>query len=460
MQFLRLGISSAIVAVQLLLPILFLLNAAPVAKAQALNREEKIQRAMAIIALYPKDTAQVQIDLGKPVKANSMVGFVHAINDKQPPDDLIAPLQPRTWRTGKLAKTIYPRTKKFGSNFVIVLSDLWGYPGQTKARWRAPYHNFEQWENFVRSTVKATQGEPITFEIWNEPDGKEFWIGSKSQWLETCTRAARIITAESHGQAKIAGPSLAHFDSLRLKQYVDHFRSNNLPLDILTWHEFRSDLLLPTMQSEIADLKLYFDQSCKFKSKAGQIFITEYLPEAAQFRPASNLAYLVYLENSKVDGACRACWNESAGSNCWNCSLEGLLAVNQGKYLPRSVWWIYKYYADGVTARVKSTTDDPRVVCVAAKGCTANTAANLLIGYCGESLICPEKKVITVTITNLPKASNRRFEVRRIPSMGEQPIKEPSIILTKPMPSNTTDCTIVLPALKLFEAYQVQVLND
>ena len=73
-------------------------------------------------------TAQATVDFARPVATHSLVGFLHGLDDLQPADRLVVPLQPTLWR-GSLDSAPYARAVGFGARYMLVVSDLWGYPG-------------------------------------------------------------------------------------------------------------------------------------------------------------------------------------------------------------------------------------------------------------------------------------------------------------------------------------------
>ena len=69
------------------------------------------------------------------------------------------------------------------------------------------------------------------------------------------------------------------------------------------------------------------------------------------------------MEAGGAAAAGRSCWPALDGSdNCRNGTLEGLLTPG-GR--PRSAWWAYRAYADGVDGRVPGSSSDPAVAVLA-----------------------------------------------------------------------------------------------
>jgi hypothetical protein len=62
------------------------------------------------------------------------------------------------------------------------------YPG-----FRAEPANIEDWRTFVRTVVSRYKGRIQAYEIWNEPNLKDFWTGTTDQMLTLTKEASQII---------------------------------------------------------------------------------------------------------------------------------------------------------------------------------------------------------------------------------------------------------------------------
>lgn len=88
----------------------------------------------------PAPGAVVTADFSHPRRVRSVVGLLHGMDAARPPARLIRPLAPLTWR-GNLFSAPYGRATGFGARYIIVLSDLWGYPGANWYGGRAPWED-------------------------------------------------------------------------------------------------------------------------------------------------------------------------------------------------------------------------------------------------------------------------------------------------------------------------------
>lgn len=96
------------------------------------------------------------------------------------------------------------------------------------------------WATCVEHAFQHWLGRPspvLFHEVWNEPDfpALGFFNGSQQDYFELYARTSRQLRALD-GDAKIAGPATAF--PFWLNAFVDHVRQNQLPLDVLTFHQY------------------------------------------------------------------------------------------------------------------------------------------------------------------------------------------------------------------------------
>ena len=117
-----------------------------------------------------------------------MVGFLHGIGQTAPPDNMIRPLRPALWR-GTPSSAPFERVHSYGAQYVLVLSDLWGYPVNGLPH-GVPYEHPKQWIDFVRRVATSFRGQDVVFDVWNEPSG-----GTINDWLSVYGAAYTAIKA-------------------------------------------------------------------------------------------------------------------------------------------------------------------------------------------------------------------------------------------------------------------------
>ncbi|MGC9525187.1 MAG: GH39 family glycosyl hydrolase [Limnospira sp.] len=386
----------------------------------------------------------------------SMSGFLHSVEQNEPPDNQIRPLAPKLWRMGRF--DLYPRLTGFGATYQLVLSDTWGYG--TQRGW--PFEDYGKWEAHVRNLAQKHGDKNIAWDIWNEPDLRDpFWKGTREQFFETYKRAYRVLREELGPDAMIGGPSIMKYDKGFLTAFLNYARSNNLEVNFLSWHEL-NDQEITAIASHIQDARRSFQQNPAFRSlNIKELQINEIVGPTAQYRPAENLGFLHYAEQGGADAAAKACWEAKGGgqSNCWNNSLDGL--VQPGSFASRAVWWVYKSYADGVGSRVRSQTTNPKVVALASRS-NAQNRAQVLFGYFEQGRSSPRASM-TLVLKNLRQLNLAEpgqpltFSISRIPDSGEGVVKELTKLTQEQIAVSDETVRLTIPNLKLHEAYLLTI---
>ncbi|MBS0017516.1 MAG: beta-xylosidase [Arthrospira sp. SH-MAG29] len=382
----------------------------------------------------------------------SMSGFLYGVEEDEPPDHLIQPMQPKLWRTSRL--NLYPRLTGFGATFQLLLSDTWGY-GRPRG-W--PYDDYTRWENHVRNLAREHKGKKMLWDIWNEPDLRDpFWHGTREQFFETYKRAYRVLREELGPDVIIGGPSITKYDKGFLTAFLNYCRDNNLEVNSLSWHEL-NDQTINAIASHIRDANQSFRRNPAYRSlKIQRLDVNEIIGPTAQYRPAENLAYLYYTEQGGASAAAKACWEPKAGgrNNCFNKSLDGL--VQPGPFAPRAVWWVYKAYADGFETRVRTQGNNPRVIGLASRSNGGNQA-QVLFGYFEQGR-APGQATVTLTLRNLQQLDLVRpgqplnLTISRIPDSGEAVVKDLAIVKREQITVTNQIVRLTIPNIRLHEAY-------
>ncbi len=130
-----------------------------------------------------------------PTPAPSMSGFLHSLSETSPPDDVLLPLRPRLWRSVP-SKASPARAARLGARYQLVLSDLWGYPGNGWNGHGPPWRDLAGWARTVRAAAESVRGLPIEWDVWNEPDNPAFFTGTREQYLRLYGVAYRVLRQE------------------------------------------------------------------------------------------------------------------------------------------------------------------------------------------------------------------------------------------------------------------------
>jgi xylan 1,4-beta-xylosidase len=78
------------------------------------------------------------------------------------------------------------------------------------------------------------------FEVWNEPNLKDFWAGTREDYFELYRHTVRALKAVDAGLS-VGGPATAKEEWL--EEFLDFCGQNNLPADFVSTHHYPNDVL-------------------------------------------------------------------------------------------------------------------------------------------------------------------------------------------------------------------------
>ena len=324
-------------------------------------------------------TAVASVDFAHPEKVHSLVGFLHGLDDTQPPDRVVVPLHPTLWR-GSLASASYDRATALGARYMFVLSDLWGYPGAGWYGRQAPWVDWDKWSAFVRDMAAENRSRRLIWDVWNEPDWPYFWTGSEAQYHELYRRAYVAIRQELGPDAIIAGPSVSVFRWDWLTRLLEFCRSADCEVDALSWHELPGGGAISSVGAHARRARLGLLHNPAY-AQVGlrELDVSEYVGQRDALYGAEALGYVSQLENAGIKRAAHACWQEPSGvDDCHAHTLDGLLTATS--LHPRAAWWALSWYARGTASRVWSQSADPALAIMAARAVDPRHA-EIELGY-------------------------------------------------------------------------------
>jgi len=328
----------------------------------------------------PAPVPNVTVNFARPLHARSVIGLLHGVNDTRPPDRLIAPLAPQAWR-GDLSSAPYDRVTKLGARYVVVVSDLWGYPGANWYGRRPPWEDLDAWGSFVRELARSTRGETMVWDIWNEPDQPYFWNGTRAQLYATYSAAYVALRSELGPRAVIAGPSVSMFRWGWLVGLLEYCRQADCEVNALSWHELPGETSsLATISDHLRRARGWLVRNPAYAVLGLRaLHVNETVGGGDGLYPGEQLAYLAELEDGRADLATRACWREPSGlDECGAPTLDGLLEAKTLRR--RGSWWVTAWYARQVRSRVWSRSAAPTVEVLAARRAPKKGRAEVLLG--------------------------------------------------------------------------------
>ena len=120
--------------------------------------------------------------------------------------------------------------------------------GQTVFNYRAnvtPPRDYKQWAALVGRLTShwvarygAREVREWYFEVWNEPNLKEFWAGTREGYFELYRHTVEAIK-EVDAELRVGGPATAKNEWV--EEFLNFCEKNNLPADFVTTHHYPTD---------------------------------------------------------------------------------------------------------------------------------------------------------------------------------------------------------------------------
>jgi xylan 1,4-beta-xylosidase len=124
-----------------------------------------------------------------------------------------------------------------------------------------PPRDYEQWAALVSRLVShwvarygAGEVREWFFEVWNEPNQKEFWTGTQFEYFTLYRFTAEAIKAVD-AQLRVGGPATSK--NAWVEEFVDFCATNGLPSDFVSTHHYPTD----AFGSETDDTEAQLSQS-------------------------------------------------------------------------------------------------------------------------------------------------------------------------------------------------------
>ncbi len=307
-----------------------------------------------------------------------LTGFLDTLcngeGDKVVPDHLIRRVNTQYWRSAFFCE-YSPGWRKAFTHIIdglsipfcdVLYSEWWS------KQWGArPWEQLDTFYEVVHNIVTNAkrEGPNIRYwEVWNEPDVKQFWPGTQQQFFQTFKVAHDAIrAADPHAWVGGAAwsnfpfPYLAGYNQLKpfgedtdgFASFVDFLRycqQHDVQLDFLVWHEnYNKGQARP----ELIPRKIVEEEFPDLGIK--EYHVNEWgTPDVG---PGTQVAFFYYLDLAGIDRAAKAHWGD------WY--LDGLLLSDATT--PRTAYWAWVAYAEGTGMRLITRTDDKRVVALASR---------------------------------------------------------------------------------------------
>lgn len=399
-------------------------------------------------------TDTIDIDFGEDSSPRaSLSGILLGMDPVNPQDGVITPLRPSMWRGGSW---ILQRALSLGSRYSLLMSEDYGYPNSNYGGRGAPWLNWTAYESFVRNLARQHVGQAIYWEPWNEPDYYEFWTGTMAQYYELYARTYRILRQELGPNVMVGGPSLALSNRESIKSFLDYCVSQSVEVNFLTCHDLDIDDDIPSLATRLNDRRTSFLENPAYSSlDLREIHSNEFIGPSAKYQPAENLAYLAQGELGGADAACKGAWWDDIGeSTAHNRTLAGL--VTRQTYQPRSGWWVFKSYADGVNGRIASTSTNPSVATLASRTSDTPQTGQVMIGYFNRFNSNLGSRSVQVNANQLSAISGAfrgicKVETYLIDNLGEAQVLSLPTLGTQFLPVDQNSVSFEVPSIGLHQ---------
>ncbi|HUD19849.1 MAG TPA: hypothetical protein VMR81_05385, partial [Patescibacteria group bacterium] len=322
------------------------------------------------------------------------------------------------------------------------------YPWQESTAW-------QQWVTSIVSTYPPTS-VPHEWIIWQEPNqnslpfhNPDVWSGTDQQFFETWKIAVQTIRSLRPNDL-IVGPSPSFFDQPYLQSFLGYAKTNNVLPDVLSWHETMNigDNPAFNIYGYTPDLIPAHVNTIKQFMAANAIIsvnkfdITEYQGSGDNLRPGPTVAFIADIERAGAEGT-KGSWTDAN-------QLEGLV-TDPTNPQPRSIWWVYKRYAD-MTGNLVLTTYATSINGLGSYDASTQTAMVLMGNQGGAG-------AKTVQFNSIPSAliSNDRVAVtlEQIPDTELSPLAAPIVISQSDQIVNGGVLSISIPSFGAWDAYVI-----
>ena len=396
------------------------------------------------------ETVAVDFAVIKGPATHRASGFLHSLSTEQPDDQFVRQLKPRLFRlhaTEALTPSLYRRLTGYGADVQSVISDSYGYPGPSGI-WPGDGGDWTKWETLVEELVREadSKGLQLLWDIWNEPDLKQFWDRGAEQFFETWKRAVRTIR-RVNPKAIIVGPSLSNGPFHYLYGFLLSAYADNVLPDIISWHDMNID-----HPNNVVNVRQFL---VKHGIPDRPISINEFKYSDGTHHPGLTVWWLSHIEEEAPESAAYACWPDLEGnSNCETETLDGLLTRGG---LPRAAWFAHKGYAEITGQLVNVEISGSRIAGIAGVDSDLQTG-RLLLGR-RESFHSSSEESVEVVFRNLDHLVNLSndgeifIRTERISDAGTLGSLQVTISALYPVINN--EVRIRFPDFGAWEAYTV-----
>jgi xylan 1,4-beta-xylosidase len=122
----------------------------------------------------------------------------------------------------------------------------------------SPPADYQQWAELMRRLTRhwterygRDEVRQWYFEVWNEPNLRAFWAGTREQYFELYRHTALAIKS-ADAELRVGGPATAA--NAWLPEFLDFCRRSKLPVDFVSTHHYPNDPLWSEAQDTESEL--------------------------------------------------------------------------------------------------------------------------------------------------------------------------------------------------------------
>jgi xylan 1,4-beta-xylosidase len=158
------------------------------------------------------------------------------------------------------------------------------------------------WQSLIRRLTEhwikrygETEVRRWYFEVWNEPNLKDFWAGTRRDYFDLYRATARVLE-EAHPDLCVGGPATAQ--NAWISEFLEFCKREDVPVDFVTTHHYPTDVVGGPGEDTEASLAkvprgILRTQALRARREAGEkeLYYTEWNTSADQRDPLHDQSY-------------------------------------------------------------------------------------------------------------------------------------------------------------------------
>ncbi|KAL4862284.1 hypothetical protein BDV12DRAFT_207323 [Aspergillus spectabilis] len=258
----------------------------------------------------------------------------------------------------------YRTARQHGGRFILLVHDLWGADSLQPEDAPFPGDNggWSFYDEFVATLISDMKAngmvDSVTIDVWNEPDGENFWNREQEQYLQMWGRATQLFKT-ALPTTPLSGPSLSYAPAPTdpwWTTWASFVTANNSLPGEYAWHNLRKTYTTTEMLNNYDSLLALYGAE-----RTGPVNINEYGHPDEQ-TPAGGAWWISQMKRENIYGL-RANWAMAYALHDFFGQLLGKPGAGTDDYQQNGTgYWgnaeyaVYKYYGSEMTGgRVRTS---------------------------------------------------------------------------------------------------------